>query len=214
MLGGALVAYGVAGVAIFILVAAAVSRPLEEIQELSRSVDEQRTALVDSLEQAETTIDLMADGVRRMDTSLADARVATDRSSTIAGGVAASMFQLRDAMGIEILGQRPLVNLASGFDQAGSQLNQLATDLLTIGGALDANRGDAVATAGNLDLLAQSVHALTESVRTGPGVEIAESTLDSYRLAIVGVAGWLLLLAVGCIVAGLYAFRLGRAAAA
>lgn len=214
IVGGVLIAYGVVGIVIFLIVASAVTRPLERARELSQSVEEQRAALVESLEQAETTIDAMADGVRRMDTSLADARVATDRSSTIARGVASSMFQLRDAMSIQVFGAQPLIGLASGFHQAGAQLELLAIDLVTIGGALDANRADTVTTASNLDTLAQSVHSLTEAVRTGPGVEIAESTLDAYRLAIFGVAGWLLLLALGCIAAGVYMLRLGRRPAA
>ena len=64
-------------------------------------------------------------------------------------------------------------------------------------------------TSANLSLLGRSVGDLTESVRTGPGLEISEASLDSFRLAIFAVAGWLLLLAIGCVVGGLYVFRVG-----
>src|SRR5687768_13069716 len=141
LLGGALIGYGIVGVAIFIVVATAINTPLERIRELTQSVEEQRAALIASMDQGETTIRDMATGVRRMDTSLANARVATDRSSGIALGVASSMYQLRDAMGITIpiLGGQPLLGLSSGFDTAGSQLELLSQDLATIGTSLDTN---------------------------------------------------------------------------
>jgi len=211
VLGGALIAYGIIGIAIFAVVAVAINRPLERIRELSDSVEEQRTALVDSMDQGETTIRQMATGIRRMDTSLGDAHAATDRSSGIALGVATSMFQLRDAMSIEIpfVGQ-PLLGLAGGFDQSAVQLQLLSQDLATIGTSLDTNRADVVLTADNLEELADTLDTLTESVRTGPDVGISEEALDAFRLAIFAVAGWLLLFAVGCVLVGLYLIFAGR----
>lgn len=211
LLGGLLVGYGLIGIAIFVVVAVALNRPLERIRELSLSVETQRAALIDSMDQAETTIRQMSEGVRRMDTSLADAHAATERSSGIAVGVATSMFQLRDAMSITIplIGQ-PLIGLAPSFETAGGQLQLLSVDLATIGTSLDTNRGDVVATADNLADLARTVDALTETVRTGPGVGISEEALDSFRLAIFAVAGWLLLFAVGCALIGLYLLVTGR----
>ncbi len=212
LLGGLLIGYGLIGIAIFAVVAVALNRPLERIRELSQSVETQRVALVASMEQAETTIRQMSTGVRRMDTSLSNARAATDRSSGIAVGVATSMFQLRDAMSITIpiFGGQPLIGLATGFDQAGAQLQLLSQDLATIGTSLDSNRGDVIATADNLEDLAATVSTLTESVQTGPGVGISEEALASFQLAIFAVAGWLLLFAVGCVLVGLYLFVTGR----
>ena len=210
-LGLALVGYGVIGVVIFAIVATAINSPLERIRALSESVEEQRTALLASMEQAETTIRQMSVGVGRMDTSLANARSATERSSGIALGVSTSMYGLRDAMSIEIplIGQ-PLLGLAGGFDQAAMQLQLLSQDLAIIGTSLDTNRADVIATADNLAELAGTVATLTESVRTGPGVGISEEALDSFRFAIFAVAGWLLLFAVGCALVGLYLIVAGR----
>jgi hypothetical protein len=204
-LGGALIGYGIIGIAIFVIAASAIDRPLERVRELTRSVEIQRAALVDSMEHAEETLRQMSISVSRMDTSLGDAKLATDRSSGIALGVSTSMYGLRDAMSIQIplLGQ-PLIGLATGFDQAASQLQLLSQDLATIGTSLERNRGDVVATAENLAELATSVANLTETVRTGPGVEISEEALDSFRLAILAIAGWVVLFASGCVLAGLY----------
>jgi HAMP domain-containing protein len=212
VIGAALIAYGVCGIAIFAMVGAAINRPLERVGELSQSVEEQRAALVDTMEQAEDTIREMAGGVRRMDTSLGDARAAIDRSSGIASGVAQTMFGLRDAMSvtIPIVNTQPLIGLAPSFDQAGQQLQLLAGDLATIGESLSTNRSDVISTADSLDELADSVGALTESIESGPGVGISEEALDAFRFALLAVAGWLLLFALGCVLAGLYLLVVGR----
>lgn len=204
LLGMGLLVYGVLGVVIFVVVAVSLTRPLERIGELSNSVEEQRVLLVDSMVQGETTIREMAAGVRRMDTSLSSARAATDRSSQIAVGVAESMFQMRDAMSISILGAQPLIGLAAGFDQTGSQLLQLSSDLTTIGASLQTNSADIVTTAGSLDELADTVNTLKDSVEDGPAVGISAEALDAVRVSIFAVAGWLLLFAVGCVVVGAY----------
>jgi hypothetical protein len=211
-LGLALIAYGVIGVIIFAAVAMAINRPLERVGELSQSVEEQRAALIDTMEQTEDTIRQMSESVRRMDTSLEDAQAAVNRSSSIAQSVALSMFQLRDSMNITIplLNSQPLAGLAPGFDQAGQQLQLLSPDLVTIGSSLETNQGDVVTTADSLVSLADSVGVLTESVREGPGVGIAEDALDAFRFALFAVAGWLLLFAVGCALIGVYLFNTGR----
>jgi hypothetical protein len=205
LLGIALIGYGIIGIAIFAIVATSIDRPLERVRELTRSVEQQRIALVDSMQQAESTLSQMSRAVGRMDASLGDAKLATDRSAGIASSVSTSMYGLRDAMSVEIplIGQ-PLVGLAAGFDQAGAQLSLLSQDLATIGTSLDSNRTDVVATAENLGQLATSVATLTDSVRTGPGVEISTEALETFRLAIFAVAAWVVLFAIGCVAAGLY----------
>jgi hypothetical protein len=205
LLGVALVAYGLIGMVIFAFVATAINRPLERVRELSESVELQRTALVSSMQEAETTLRSMARAVGNMDTSLGDAKIATDRSAGIATGVATSMFQLRDQMNVEIpLLGRPLAGLSAGFDTTGQQLSQLSTDLATIGTSLDVNRDDVVATSGSLVGLADSVEKLTDTVREGPTVEITAEAIDSFRLAIFAIAGWVVLFAVGCVLVGAY----------
>lgn len=207
ILGAALALYGIAGIVLFIVVALGVAGPLERARQLSESVDTERAALVNSLTQTETTIRQMADGVGRMDTSLGDAKTSIDRASTISHGVASSMYGLRDAMALDILGAQPLVGLSGSFDTSGQNLDQLGDDIAAIGTALDTNRSDVTTTSGNLTALADSIHALTAAVEDGPDVAISTSTFDSIRLAIYAITAWLVLLAVGCLVAGLYVLR-------
>jgi hypothetical protein len=211
VLGLALMIYGLIGIALFAVLALGVTRPLERAQRLADSVEGQRAALVDTLDEAETTIRRMSVGVGRMDASLAEAKAATDRASTISQGVAASMFQLRDTMSLEIplLGQ-PLSGLAPSFDQSGQNLNLLGEDVAAIGEALEANRGDVTLTAESLADLADAVGAMTTSVEEGPSVSISATTLEAVRLAIFALAAWMVLLAVGCVLAGLYVLAITR----
>ena len=137
---------------------------------------------------------------------------AVNRSSSIAQGVALSMFQLRDSMNITIpiLNSQPLAGLAPSFDQAGLQLQLLSQDLMTIATSLETNQGDVVTTADSLVSLADSVGVLTRTVQDGPGVGIAEEAIDGFRFALFAVAGWLLLFALGCALGGTYLFLSGR----
>jgi HAMP domain-containing protein len=211
LLGVALALYGVIGIAIFIVVAVAVMRPLDRARQLSQSVDTERAALVTTLAQAESTIRQMSLSVGRMDQSLSDATAATDRASTISHGVAASMYQLRDTMSIEIplIGQ-PLIGLAPSFDTSGQNLDLLGADVAAIGAALNTNRTDVLSTASNMGALADSVHNLTITVRDGPAIGISTESLDAVRFAVFAVAGWLVLLALGCLAAGAYLIAISR----
>jgi hypothetical protein len=213
VVGVALALYGIVGIIVFVVVALGVARPLDRARQLSQSVDTDRAAVVQSLTQAETTIRQMSTGVGRMDTSLGDAKAAIDRASTISHGVATSMFGLRDAMNVSIFGAQPLSSLSGSFDTSGQNLDALGDDISSIGTSLDANRADAVTTSQNLGALADSVHTLTGTVAAGPSVAISTSTLDEIKLAIYAVAAWLVLLAVGCLAAGLYLLNVSRRAA-
>ena len=206
LLGVALFVYGLLGITIFAFVATAINRPLERVRELSQAVEVQRTALVRSMQEAEDTIRQMSTAVRNMDTSLSDAKVATDRSSGIAQGVSASMYSLRDQMyvTIPIINTQPFIGLVPSFDQAGQQLELLSQDLATIGTSLDTNRADVVTTSANLADLADSLAMLTRAVQSGPTVELTVETIDTLRTAIFAIAGWVVLFAVGCVAVGLY----------
>lgn len=203
LLGTALVVYGVVGLVLLGVVGTALAAPIEDLSSISGSVEAQRTAALDSLTRASETIDRTAEAVRGMDTSLADAQAATNRSATIALGVATSMTQLADSMTLTIFGVQPLIGLQPGFANSAAQLNLLAVDLATIGAALQANREDALIVAGSLDELSSSLERLTNAVRDGPELELAAASLDTVRIGVLALLAWLAVLALGCVGAGI-----------
>ncbi len=204
ILGVALFVYGLIGIVIFIGVAFAVARPLERARQLSGSLETQRAALVASLGQAETTIRGMSTSAANVNASLGEATTAVDHAATVSAGLATSMYGLRDAMSLTILGAQPLVGLAGSFDTSGQNLDQLGADLTAISTALGTNSADVSTTAQNLSDLSDTVHALMVSVRDGPGLSISSGTLDAVRLAVYAVTGWLVIFAIGCLVAGVW----------
>jgi hypothetical protein len=203
VLGTVLIAYGVSGIVLFALVAQAVGRPLDEAGELTVSIEGQRSAVVESLDEAVRTIDATAAGVRNMDGSLVQARIATDRAAQLSRDMAFTMYELRNQMGISLFGIQPLIGLAPGFDQMGQQMELLATDVADIGEALGANREDVATVAASMDDLRLSVRRLTTAVRGGPALELTSETLAEMRLGIFAVVGWLIALAVGCVLGGI-----------
>jgi hypothetical protein len=204
LVGGGLIAYGVVGIVILAAIGSVIGRPLDQAAELSVAIEDQRRAALDSLDQATTTIDQTASGVRGMDPSLGQAKAATDHASAISLGVATNMFELSRAMSISIFGTQPLIGLSTGFDQTGQQLQLLSADIAAIGAALDANRDDVATVGTSLDELSDSVEQLETSLREGPRLAISPGTLDGIRLAILAVLGWMLVLALGAVAAGLY----------
>lgn len=209
LVGLVVAVYGLVGLLLFVTVAVAINGPLERAHALSISLDEDREGLVATMEQARLTLVDMSLGVRGVDDSLANAQAATDRAATISTSLASSMFGLRDAMSITILGTQPLQGLAAGFDTSGQQLSALATDLATISSSLNTNRGAVETTSASLGKLAVSLAELRVLVRDSPDVEISTASLDAIRLAVYAICGWLAVLALGCVVGGLYLFRLG-----
>jgi hypothetical protein len=204
-----LAAYGAIGLILFVAVAVAINRPLERAHNLSVTLDQERAALIETMGQARTTLENMSLGVGGADTSLADAKAATDRAAVIAGSLASNMFGLRDSMSISIFGAQPLAGLASGFDASGQQLSTLGTELTTIGVSLNNNRTAVGTTSTDLAKLALSLGQLTTLVRDSPDVEISAASLDAVRLAVYAICGWLAVFALGCVVGGLYLARLG-----
>ena len=209
LLGLVVAAYGLVGLFLFVTVAVAINGPLERAQALSVSLDEERAGLVATMEEARATLVDMSLGVGGVDESLANAQAATDRAAGISNSLASSMFGLRDSMSITILGTQPLQGLASGFDTSGQQLSELATDLATISSSLNTNRGAVEPTSASLGKLAVSLAELRVMVRDSPDVEISTASLDAIRLAVYAICGWLAVLALGCVVGGLYLYRLG-----
>jgi hypothetical protein len=210
LVGSALVAWGLIGLVLLAVFFNTLAAPISELNSITGSVNDQRTAALDALDAARNTINQTADAVRGMDLSLADAKAATDRSSTIALGVASSMNQLAGQMTLSIFGVQPLIGLASGFSQSGSQLTELSADLTTISTALESNRDDTVAVAGSLDELGTSLDALRKSVANGPQLEQATKALDNVRVGILALLTWLGVLAVGSIAAGLSCWVIAR----
>ena len=210
VIGSGLIAYGAVGLLLLAVVGSAVAAPINELGDIATSVEEQRTAALDALRAAGETIDQTASAVQGMDASLAEAKAATDRASTISTGVATSMAQLASAMSLTIFGVQPLIGLQPGFADSSAQLTLLALDLTSIGAALEANRDDTVLVGQSLQALSESLDALRTAVGAGPQLEAAAASIDALRLGVLALLVWLGVLALGSILAGAACWMVAR----
>jgi hypothetical protein len=202
VLGSLLIVYGLSGVVLLGLLAGTLAPPLDEIEVLAASVGEQRTAALDALDEAATTARQTATSVRNVDTSLAQAKVATDRAAGLSAGVALSMRELAAAMTIDLFGIQPLIGLVPSFEASATNLDLLATDLAAIGTALDTSRGDTATVAGGMDDLAGSIDQLRDAVADSPDLSVTVGALEPLRVGLLALMAWLLLAAIGCVLAG------------
>lgn len=202
VLGSLLIVYGLSGVVLLGLLAGTLAPPLDEVEALAASVGEQRTAALDALDEAATTARQTATSVRNVDTSLAQAKVATDRAAGLSAGVALSMRELAAAMTIDLFGIQPLIGLVPSFEASATNLDLLATDLAAIGTALDTSRGDTATVAGGMDDLAGSIDQLRDAVADSPDLSVTVGALEPLRVGLLALMAWLLLAAIGCVLAG------------
>jgi hypothetical protein len=207
-----LILYGLSGIALFVAVFQWVGGPLDQAGEMTVSIEGQRTAVVEALDEAVSTIDATTDGIRNMDTSLVQAAQATDRAAQLSLNMAATMYALRDQMGVAVFGVQPLIGLAPGFEQTGQQMELLSADVGAIGQALGANREDVETVADSMVQMRSSVEQLATAVREGPRLEATSDTLAGIRLGVFALVAWLVSLAVGCLIAGVGCWWLARRA--
>jgi len=202
LLGSALIGYGLAGTVLLAVLVGMVAPPLDEVAELADSVGEQRSAALEALDEAATTARETAIAVRNVDSSLAQARAATDRAAGLSAGVGRSMRELAAAMAIDVFGIQPLIGLAPSFETSAGNLDLLAGDLTAIGLALEGSRTDSQTVAAGMDDLAGAIGDLRASVAASPDLSQAVAALEPLRVGLLALLAWLLVAALGCVVAG------------
>ncbi|CAN5436901.1 hypothetical protein BH20CHL6_BH20CHL6_13580 [soil metagenome] len=201
------VLYGLSGYALLGFSGASIAQPLDGIGELSVSIEDQRAALLRSLEETGETIGGAAQGIRNVDASLDQAQQSSQRAAGLARDVSFTMNEIATAMNVEILGVQPFVQVVPAFQRAGQQLNDLGTDLDAIATAVGQNSADAQGTADNLVQLRATIGELAETVDEGPSIELSSDALRAIRLALFGLIAWMLVFATGSILLGVALWR-------
>jgi methyl-accepting chemotaxis protein len=208
LIGSLLVAYGILGFIVFVAGAILVSEPLDRLAEATSRLDQQRLLLARSLRTTSTTLGDAGAGLAGFDASIEQARGSTDRAAGLSRDVAATMAEVATSMRqITIFGTQPLANLAVGFERADDQLRQLGTDLDGIGTSLDRNAEDAATTRRGIDRLQGQIDLLADAVEGTSLGGLQGEAIEQLRLAIILIAAWLALLALGSLATGLFLIR-------
>lgn len=207
LLAAALIGYGVLGLLTLLMAALLATGPLEQVAGLGQALATQRIVLVSALGQTSSALDEASSGAQDLHASLADARSAAASAATLSRELSATMNELEAAMGIEILGTRPLAQLQAGFSQASGQLLDLGTRLDGIGTAIDRNDADLTAERQNLAALRDSVSSLQAGVRDTILPSFSPGSVALMQIALLLLVAWLAVLAIASLVAGLLLWR-------
>jgi hypothetical protein len=202
-----LILYGASGLLLIAVLALSLAQPIDQIGNLTASLETQRERLLASLERTSETVGGAAEAARSFDSSLTQGRDSATQAASLARDAAVTRDGLAEAMGVTIFGTQPLANLAGGFNRSAAQLRDLGADLDGVGLALGEGSVALTTTVDDLDRLEASVEELTASLDDTQALELDAGTIDALRAALVGLAVWLAGLALGCVMAGLALWR-------
>jgi hypothetical protein len=204
-LGLGLLAYGLAGLLLLAVAGAVIGGTIQQLSVAGATVGEQRDALVDTLRATSLTMRNASSGVGNVGESLTAAHTSADHAAGLARSMGNTLRGLSAAMNVQIFGTRPLAGLASGFDNAAGQSEELAADLDAVGTALAQNTTDLETSRKDLAALSQRVDLLVASVETTPFGAGQEPFIA--ELVFVALLVWLAVPAVASVALGVALLR-------
>jgi hypothetical protein len=197
-IGLALLAYGVAGLLLAIVVAALAWAPADRAETLAGHADSSLQAAADAARAA-------ADGFDNFDETLGRSSASAASAASLARETAGTVTSLAGAMSLSVFGTQPLLPLADDFQQTAEQLELLALDIDEIGESLNGSRADAARLHDRLDRLATELAALQG--------EAPNRTPPLRALLVLGLL-WGSLPALAALAAGAVLLRRARRSAA
>lgn len=195
--GWALLAYGVAGVALVVVGAIGGLGMAGSLESLALRADS-------TLAAAESATQATADSFAGVDQSLEEGEASATGAAALAREASATLDSLAIAMSLNILGAQPLQPLAADFAASADQAATLADTLDSVGGSLGDTRADMVRIGVQLETLAEELGALREASSTN-------GSAPPIRLFVTMILVWLGLQALGAILGGLALLRSSRA---
>ena len=192
-LGWALIAYGVTGVVLLIVVVGVALDAAARAERLVGSADT-------TLESAATTADAAAAAFSGANDSLDRGAASAADAATLSRDASATLRALAAAMEISIFGAQPLLPLADDFAATADQAASLADELDGVGAALEDTQTDITLVGARLSELADDLDALSPA-------ETSTSSMPPLRLIVALLGIWLALPAIGALAAGIWLLR-------
>lgn len=195
-LGWALLAYGIAGVALVVVGAIGGLEMASRVENLALRADS-------TLAAAQRATQATADSFTGVDESLRTGEMSADGAATLARDASATLRSLSLAMSLNILGTQPLQPLAADFAASADQAAALADTLDGVSTSMADTRADMTGIGAELDQLAVELGALRDASST-------EGSAPSIRLFVMMVLVWLALQALGALIGGFALLRRPR----
>jgi hypothetical protein len=205
-----LIAYGLVGLVILVVVASGILRGLSRVEALSVSFEQQRRDLTQALTTASTTIRSTGITVSGIDQSLSQAQLAVTNAATLSADVSLTMGQLAASLNVDIFGSQPFVGVAGGFTQASEELLTLSNQLSLTSNALATNAADARIIGRDLLLLESSVEAVRDGLKAAPDTAVTGTDIGSLRMVLGALLAWLAVQAIAAVFLGMWLLRRSR----
>jgi len=196
LLAWSLILYGVLG---FALVLGGAMIGLE----LASRIERLATTADGTLAAAVRSTDAAADAFTNVDGSLSEAETSAAAAGALARDASGTLASLARAMELSVFGAQPLLPLAGEFDASAEQASALGETLDRVGGSLGATRTDVTSIGTELDELSVQLAGLRDANGSG-------GTAPPLRPFVILLLSWLLVPAVGGLLAGLALLRRPR----
>lgn len=191
--GWLLVTYGLVGVVLVVSGALVGLDAADRFERLATDADEAITS-------AASATDAAADSFADVDASLAESRTSADAAAALAREASGTLTALATAMSLSIFGAQPLLPLAGEFTTSAEQAAELAETLDGVGASLGDMRTNVARIAPQLEQLSDELTAVGGGVERGAGT-------PPLRVFVIVLLAWLLMQAVGSLLAGLTLMR-------
>jgi hypothetical protein len=204
--------YGVLGLLIAAAMLVVGYTTFGQVATLSVTLERERTALVQAILTASTTLKDSSSATGEFRRSIGTARGAADQASHLANDSAGTFRDLSTNMqSLNVFGFQPLAAIAPQFDSSADQLQQLAISLGTTRDALAQNGNDIQRVGDDLSKLERELTAVATSL-SQPGVlGLEPRALVPFQIAFYGMCLLVVLQSAFSIVAGIALYRLQRA---
>jgi len=200
LLGWALLLYGVIGVVLVLGGALAGLDAASRVERLASSAS-------GTLGAASRSIDAAAAAFTNVDASLDESQESAGAAAALARDASVTLGSLGQAMQLSVFGAQPLLPLADDFADSADQASALADTLDNVAASLDDTRTDVTAIGDQLDELATELGTLQDASGTS-------GDPPPVRLIVLLLLAWLLVPALGGMVAGLVLLGMPRVPAA
>jgi hypothetical protein len=189
--GIGLVAYGLVAIVLLALTFVVAGSSIDRLERLNGSLAGTLDLAATTARSSARALDDLGDGIAQGVDGARDASRLADQASTTSA-------QLATAMGLSIFGTRPLLPMATSFQQLSDQLASLSTNLDSIGSALDTSGQDLDEVRSQMTLLATRLASLA-----GPTGSTGIIGTGGLRLAFTALLLLLAIPAVGALLVGL-----------
>jgi hypothetical protein len=208
----ALVLYGILGLCVSAALVLVGSSTFSQVATLSTTLEQQRTALVQSLRTASGTLRDTAAATSDLERSIDNASRSADQASQLANDSAGTSREMGSSFSLlTIFGLQPLAGIAPQFTRSADQLQQMAISLGSTRDALAQNKADVRRVGSDLGQLQKELD-LVAAALSQPGVLGLDGRgLLPFQVAFYGMCLLVTVQSAFSLVAGVVVYRLQRA---